>query len=193
MSLAVPPSPPKLMTAEEFFELPDDGTERDLIDGRIIVWGERMTARNRVHCRIEPRIAHLLQSWLETNPDQGGAILSGEAGFRLKRSPDSLVGIDVAYASEQVMSETPPEVPYFDGPPVLAVEILSPSDKLEQIVKKVRKYLEAGSVVWVVNPDFRTVSVHRPGQETETFNARQELVGGPELPGLRLPVSALFS
>ena len=54
-------------------------------------------------------------------------------------------------------------------------------------------YLEVGTVVWVVDPDFRTVSVHRPGRFVEGFNETQELSGEPELPGFRVRVADLFS
>jgi Uma2 family endonuclease len=81
---------------------------------------------------------------------------------------------------------------FYDGAPILAVEILSPSDKHEDIVEKVGLYLEVGTMVWVVDPDFRTVSVHGPGQLPETLNAKQELSGEPELPGFCVAVERIF-
>src|SRR5262249_11492692 len=115
-----------------------------------------------------------------------------EAGFRLKRDPETFVGIDVAYVSAEMVANRDRKLKFFDGPPVLAVEILSPSDQLEDVVEKVEVYLEVGTVVWIANPNFRTVSVHRPGQSVEAVNDRQELVGGSELPGFRAAVSAFF-
>jgi Uma2 family endonuclease len=192
MSLTEAPPQVKLMTAEEYAALPDDGTDRDLIRGVVRVWGTKMTWRNRVHSRIETRTAKTLDNWLDSHPEVGGQVVSGEAGFRLRREPQSLVGIDVAYASADVVAATDPSLPYFDGPPTLAVEILSPSDSHEKVVAKIRDYLDVGSVVWVVDPDFRTVRVHRPGCESESFNAKQELSGEPYLPGFRLAVVDLF-
>jgi len=72
------------------------------------------------------------------------------------------------------------------------VEILSPSDTHEEIVEKIGEYLEAGTVAWLVDPDFRNVTVYRPGKDGEFFNARQELLGEPYLPGFRVPVVRLF-
>src|SRR5437764_871682 len=141
MSLAEPPSPPRKMTTEELFKLPDDGMHREIIRGEL---RERpqMTMRNHVHSRTEARIAKLLGIWLDTRPSPRGEIASGEAGFRLHRDPESTVGIDVAYAPADVVAATPPTQPFFEGPPVLAVEILSPSDKHEDVVDKVNLYLE---------------------------------------------------
>ena len=80
-----------------------------------------------------------------------------------------------------------------DGPPVLAAEILSPSDEHKDIVEKIELYLETGvAVVWIVDPDLRNVTVYRPGQQEILFAAGQELVGDPELPGFRVKVAELF-
>jgi Uma2 family endonuclease len=81
---------------------------------------------------------------------------------------------------------------YFDGPPILAVEILTPSDQHGDVVDKVRDYLEVGTVTWVVDPDFRTVTLHRPGEAREVLDDREELNGDPYLPGFRVAVAKLF-
>ena len=58
----------------------------------------------------------------------------------------------MAYVSAEVAAREP-DAAYFEGPPVLAVEILSPSDTQEDIDEKVELYLETGvAIVWVVNP-----------------------------------------
>ena len=98
----------------------------------------------------------------------------------------------MAYLSAEMAAGRDPKLRFFDGPPVLAVEILSPSDKHENIVEKVKLYLEVGTTVWVVDPDFRTVHVHRPGQPVALFHDQQDLTGDPELPGFRVAVARLF-
>jgi Uma2 family endonuclease len=188
MSLAHPPARP--MTAEALMALPDDGVERELIRGKL---RERtMTRRNPFHGSTEARIAKILGIWLDQQPEPRGEILSGEAAFRLSSEPESFVGIDVAYALPELVAKTDKGKAFCDGPPGLAVEILSPSDKHEDIVEKVGLYLEVGTMVWVVDPDFRTVSVHRPGRLSETLNAQQELSAEPELPGFRVMVAKFF-
>ena len=165
------------MTTEELLALPEDGVDRELIRGQLRE--KPMTRRNRWHSRVEATIAQFLRNWLETLPEPRGQIVSGEAGFRLRRDPDSTVGIDVAYVSAEVAAINADAV-YFDGPPVLAVEILSPSDKQEEIDEKVELYLETGvAVIWIVNPRLKTVSVYRPGADPEMFNERHELTAEP--------------
>ena len=191
MSIATPP-PAKTMTADEFLALPDDGNDRWLIRGKLRPRDPEMTMRNQVHSEVEASVVFPLMLWLHEQPEPRGRISCGEAGFRLRRDPDTLVGIDVAYTSAEIRARTAGKTTIYDGPPVLAVEILSPSDTHEEIVEKIGEYLEAGTIVWLVDPDFRNVTVYRPGQEGEFFNARQELLGEPYLPGFRVAVARLF-
>ena len=189
MSLAESPTV-ELLTAEFLSSLPDDGVERDLIRGEL---RERpMTRRNPAHGEAESLITHHLCGWLDSQPAPKGKVVGGEAGFRLKQAPVTYVGIDVAYVSPEMVASHDRKRKFFDGPPVLAVEILSPSDMHGDVVEKVELYLEVGTVVWLVDPDFRTVAVHRPGEPPETFNERHELDGSPYLPGFRVRVARFF-
>lgn len=177
-------------TTEELAALPDDGMRRELVRGQMRA--EPMTRRNRHHSRVEAQIARLLDSWLDTRPEPRGLIVSGEAGFRLERGPDTAVGIEVAYVSAEVAARNP-EASYFEGPPVLAVEILSPSDVQEEIDEKVELYLRLGvAVVWIVQIRRRTVTAYRSDGPPELFNDRQELVAEPHLPGFRVAVARVF-
>ncbi len=183
-------SPPATMTTEQMLALPDNGMDRELIRGELRE--TPITMRNRRHSRIEARVAKFLDNWLDIQPEPHGEVVSGEAGFRLRSNPDSSVGIDVAYASPELVARLPGAA-FYDGPPVLAVEVLSPSDQQEEIGEKVALYLETGvAVVWIIAPRFRTVVVHHPGSEPEMFNALQELTAEPHLPGFRVPVVSLF-
>ncbi len=189
---------PPLMTTEELLALPDDGVERWLIRGRLREkrpCGERaMTVRNRWHSRIMVRVSHLLESWLERQPEPRGSVLGCEAGVRLRRNPDSTVGIDVVYVSAEVAAHQPDDTTLIDGVPVLAVEILSPNDTQEDIDEKIDEYLQAGvALVWVIDPHHRTVEIFRPGEEPEMVNVRQDLSAEPHLPGFRIPVAQLFA
>ena len=116
-----------------------------------------------------------------------------EAGCRLLRDPDVTVGIDVVYVSPELAAREPEETDLIDGVPTLAVEILSPSNTQEEIDTKVKAYLNAGvSVVWVVNPTFRTVTAYRPDAAPALFNVQDELTAEPHLPGFQAAVADLF-
>lgn len=181
----------KPMTTEELLSLPDDGMERELIRGELRE--KPMTKRNRWHARTEAKLSYLLNAWLTGQSEPRGAVYSGEVGCILRRDPDTTVGIDVAYVSAEMAAREEDGTTLLDGPPLLAVEILSPSDKQEDINEKVDEYLASGvELVWVVDPHFRTVTVHRRGAEPELFNVLQQLSGEPHLPGLNVPVSSIF-
>jgi Uma2 family endonuclease len=153
-----------------------------------------MTKRNRKHSRALIKLGRILGNWLDMQPEPRGELVGGEAGFHIRRDPDTGVGIDLAYLSPELSAATPEDAVYVDGVPVLAVEVLSPSEKLEDILDKVREYLSAGvAQVWLVEPEFRTVTVYRAGAEPQLFNAHAELSGEPELPGFRVKVADIFS
>jgi Uma2 family endonuclease len=182
-----------LMTAREFLALPEDGKQRWLIDGQLREKDEAVTYRNRFHAWVEARIAFLLHLWLQDQPEPRGAVHSGEVGCLLGRDPDTVVGIDVAFFSPETMAKQSDTTTIVEGAPVLAVEILSPSDKVEEINEKIAVYLAGGvELVWIVDPYIRTVQVHRPARGPAMFNVEQTFDGGDALPGLTIPVADLF-
>lgn len=188
---------PVTMTAEEFMALPDDGVDRELIRGELREYREEqedygMTIRSRWHGEIGASLDYFLIDWLRRQPETRARVLSGDIGFRLGGTKESLVGIDIAVVPPELLAVTPEDQAIFLGPPLVAIEILSSSDTLKRIAEKVELYLEFGVATWVVNPAFRTISVHRPDQAVKTYNQDDELIGDPELPGFRLKVRELF-
>jgi Uma2 family endonuclease len=181
-----------LMTTEEMLALPENGTDRWLVEGHLRE--KPMTVRNRLHSRIMVCISHVLESWRMEQPELRGSVLCGEVGVRLRRDPDTTVGVDVIYISSELAAGEPEGTTLIDGVPVLAVEILSPNDTLEEMHEKTVVYLRAGvALVWVVDPYDRTVRVYRPGKEPELFNVNQELTAEPQLSGFRVPVAQIFA
>ena len=75
--------------------------------------------------------------------------------------------------------------------PDLAVEVVSPTDDIKQLMIKVSHYLAAGTVVWVVYPDEREVHVYRSGQGARIFNEDDTLTTD-RLPDFKLPVANIF-
>jgi Uma2 family endonuclease len=186
------------VTLEQFLEIernaPDD-VRLELIEGEIREY-PGMTTRNANHSEAISFIAAELVSWLRKQPDRIGTVASGEARCRLKTGPDTetIVGLDVAYFEGEQHVRRPKGQSFFDGPPVVAVEVLSGSDTQEAIVERVELLLTAGiRQVWVADPNFRTVMVHRPDAEPAGYSASKELPGEPDLPGFRCRVGRLFA
>ena len=179
------------MTTKELLALPEDGMERELIRGEL---RQREMARSsRLHAATESRIVHAIGKWLDQQEDFEGDVLSGEAGSILEQDPDTTVGIDVALFSLDVLRRQNDETRMVLGVPILAVEILSPNDKHEEIREKIVEYLRTGvSLLWEVDPDFQTVRVYRQDHEPVMFNRKQTLSAADVLPGFEVAVADLF-
>src|SRR5262245_46953198 len=126
------------MTTEELLALPDDGMERWLIAGALRE--RRLTIRNRYRSRVLIRAGKFLDNWLDEQPHPRGQILGGEAGVVLRRNPDSMVGVDITFVGADVMVRQTEDTTLIEGIPILVVEILSPSDTIEDINEKIDAY-----------------------------------------------------
>lgn len=195
----VQPVPPvagtRRVTLEEFLALPDDGVERWVIRGQLREKRDTdMTRRNRTHSITEARLTRILGKWLDQQPEPRGEIVCGEAGFLLRRDEVTITaGVDVALISATQADARSSETTLIEGPAQLIAEVQSPSDKLEEMLERMTEYLACGvPLVWVLNPYFKTLTVHRPGMDVEALSRTDTLTGGPELPGFQVSVSEFF-
>jgi Uma2 family endonuclease len=70
--------------------------------------------------------------------------------------------------------------------PDLAIEVQSPGDRQRELLDKVGEYLQAGSrLVWVIDPEARTVTVYESASHVATLREDDVLDGGDVLPGFR--------
>jgi Uma2 family endonuclease len=170
-----------------------EGTRLALIDGEIVEWGANMTTRGSWHSFALARLSYLLCDWLGQPNAPVGVIGTGEVRCRIEHDPERIVGIDVGIWLGEEFCEPPSQPPLYDVPPALAVEVLSPSDTNEDIWEKVHTYLNAGvSRVWIVDPELKTVTVHRSDAEPTLFNINHTIADDPALPGLTLAVADIF-
>ena len=78
---------------------------------------------------------------------------------------------DIAYFSAAKIPLDAMDSGYAEVPPDLVVEIVSPSDSRREVSDKARMWLRYGvDLVWVVQPDTRTVDVYEPGRAVVTLN-----------------------
>jgi Uma2 family endonuclease len=180
------------LTWDEFLALPDDDdVERLLINGELLE--KPMTKRNPVHCKTMSKLTYFLEDWLQRQPEPRGELFVGEVGCLLSQDPDTGFGIDLAYRAPDGTAQVSADGKTLVGPPALAVEILSPSNDIEEIEEKKRSYLDHGvKLVWVVNPYSKIVIAYRPDAHPELFNVDENL-GADVLPGFSAPVAKLFS
>ncbi len=77
--------------------------------------------------------------------------------------------------------------------PDLAVEVILPNDTAEEIDERAVAFLRAGtSLVWVVNPRVRTVTIHRRQGQGTVLRKEDELTGEDVIPGFRCQGRELF-
>ena len=116
----------------------------------------------------------------------------GNVGFVLARNPDTVRGPDLSFVARERLVGIDYSR-FFEGAPDLAIEILSPSNRPYQVRAKVADYLAAGCrLVWVVNPERRSVTTYRGLLAPRVVLADDELDGEDLLPGLRIKVGSIF-
>jgi len=83
---------------------------------------------------------------------------------------------------------------FLEGAPDLAVEILSPSNTVEEIHNKLVEYFDNGSrLVWVIHPKEQYVLVYRSAQEPDRLLKFTDSLDGEDIvPDFTLAVAELF-
>ncbi|HEX3315912.1 MAG TPA: Uma2 family endonuclease [Gemmataceae bacterium] len=174
-----------LTTADEFFSLPNDGQRRELVRGEV----RTMTPPGYDHGDVTLALGEVLRRHVREH--QLGKALA-EIGFIIAHDPDTVLAPDLAFVrKERVPVRGNPK--FFDGPPDLAVEVVSPNDTVNEVEDKVLDWIEAGaSMVWVVNPKHRRVTVHRSLTDVVVLHENDVLEGDPVVAGFRCQVRELF-
>lgn len=181
------PSRPTRLTAEQLYELPDDGRRHELLRGTVV--SEPLPSR--LHGRTVTRFSELLSGFVRAR--RLGAVYTGDTGFVLARHPDTVRGPDVAFVSAERERETSGVAPFFPGAPDLAVEVRSPHDRTSEVLAKVSDYLAAGCrLAWVADPESEEVLVFRSPLSPCVVAGDDALEGEDVLPGFRILVRELF-
>jgi Uma2 family endonuclease len=77
--------------------------------------------------------------------------------------------------------------------PDLAVEVVSPTDRAEDVMEKVVDYFQAGvELVWIIYPRLQMVYVYESLIKVRGLTPADTLDGGAVLPGFRTSIAALF-
>jgi Uma2 family endonuclease len=176
----------RLMTAEDLERLPNDHMRHELVRGELRTMPLAVSEHGILVIRLSIPLA------MHVNANQLGRVFAPGTGFRITADPDTVRAPDVAFVRKERTPPTGIPKSYWPGAPDLAVEIVSPKDTYEEVEEKVQEWLDAGtSVVWVVSPKRRTVTVHRSAKDVVPLTEKDELDGGTLLPGFRCRVSEI--
>ncbi|MGI8496258.1 MAG: Uma2 family endonuclease [Gemmatimonadaceae bacterium] len=175
------------MTAEQLLVSPLARERVELVAGAI----RPMTPTGAPHACISSNL--LIALGRHVKDRALGALFPEQAGFLLRRSPDTVRCPDIAFVAAHRLPPGGVRQGYLDVAPDLAVEILSPSDRPPAVSSKVSEYLEAGvRGVWIVDPDSRTVTIFARDGRAEVRQESDVLDGGDVVPGFVCGVSSLF-
>lgn len=176
-----------LITAEQLARMPQYEHGYELVAGEL----RKMSPIRRTHGLVETRLGAKL--WAHVEQHGLGEVQVGEPGFIVARDPDTVLAPDIAFIGKGRVPADAADEGFQPGAPDIAVEILSPGDRLTEARKKANTWLDAGSaMVWLVNPGRRTVTVFRHSAEPKTLTEADELDGEEGVPGFRCPVAELF-
>ena len=172
-----------LMTTEELGNLPDEPLRHELIKGELLT----MPLPKAQHGHVAANLIMILGQYVKAN---GLGQVCTHAGYKLENNPDTVLGPDVAFISHDRFALSPEG--YHDGPPDLAVEVLSQGDRRGKVEDKLSLWLEFGTrSVWLVNPQKRTVEVCLSNGDRRLLKETDELVDDT-VPGFRVQVSEIF-
>ena len=172
------------LTLEEFLALPETEPASELIDGIVV----QKPVPTWDHGVIQRLLSFVLTLYLRAHP-------TGEAGSEIR----CVFG---------PASAERPSVPdyifiragrfrrgdrHIYGAPDLAVEILSPDDRMTDVMDKLRFYLAHGvRLVWLIDPDRQTVTVMTPPDRAHILTEDDTLDGGEVLPGFSCAVREIL-
>ena len=178
------------LTDEQFFQLcqnnPDLRFERTA-SGELII----MPPTGSITSDRNSDLNYQLRGWNrqyklgKTFDSSGGFILPNGAN----RSPDaSWVKMERWDAlNEKEKEKFAPLCPDF------VVELMSPSDTIENTRAKMKEYMENGaSLGWLINRKLLQIEIYRPNQEVEILQSPQTLSGEDVLPGFVLDLSEIW-
>jgi Uma2 family endonuclease len=132
--------------------------------------------------------------WLWAKQGNRGVVFSNDSHVLTERDPDSIRGPDCAFIRREKLPEGKLPAGVLRVPVDLAIEVVSPSDRWTEVLDKVLEYLRSGvTEVWVIDPEQRSVTVHRPDVASLHFDGDDELLRPELLPGFTCRVSDLFA
>lgn len=158
-----------------------DGEQYELVDGRLLeqkksIWSSYVAGN----------IFRLLDVFCRENC-LGWLTLAGASFQCFPALPGRVRKPDVSFIRLQRLSLAQATAEgHCPISPDLAVEVVSPNDTIYEIDEKVQEYLDAGvPLVWVVNPEQRTVEIHRAGGTGTILRENDEISGEEVIPGFR--------
>ena len=177
----------KLLTAGDLLRLYGKGVRGELIRGELC---ETMPTGGE-HGEVVVNLVIALGNFVK--PRSLGRIAASDSGVWLERDPDTVREPDIAFFSTDKIPAGVRVTGYYETAPDLVVEVVSPNDSTREINDKARMWLSHGvRLVWVLDPDTRTVTIHPIDGDVMTLAGTDTLDGQDVLPGFSCNVADIF-
>jgi Uma2 family endonuclease len=136
-----------LMSVDEYLHTSFDGADREYLDGEVV---ERNMG-TRSHGRVQAEFCYLFRR----DEDRTGLYVVAELRHRVKPTRFRIPDIAV------FQGKPPEQVP--SSPPFIAIEVLSPDDRIGYIVPKLDELRTWGVAnIWVADPEDRKLFTYGP-------------------------------
>lgn len=178
------------VTEDELMALGSDARV-EVVDGEII----EMSPVGGLHEIIVQNINRILDRYVTDH--NSGLVFPDGLIFYLKRSGKRLYQARVPDLSfvraDAIPSDWAVEKP-FPRAPTLAVEVMSPDDKMVDVIEKTGEYFDAGTEqVWVIFPRTREIYQYRDVTNVKIYRGDDIIDVSALFPDLMLTLGAIFN
>jgi Uma2 family endonuclease len=174
------------LTYDDLQGMPDDGNRREVLEGELIV----NPAPRRDHQEVVANLDWILQRFLRASGS--GRVYTHPVDLNLGRH--DIVQPDLIVIRETRLGIYRPEG-IIDEPPDVVVEVLSPSTRGIDLVRKMALYARSGvQEYWIADPERRLLAINRlQGEDYVAIEPETDgWIASPTLPGLRVDPSEVF-
>ena len=176
------------LTWGAYLALPFETRNMDLVDGRIVV-----NSPGAVHELVLRRLSLAFELWAQSHFDPGEMSTQQPIGITNDRGYQP----DLAWWPESQCS-APDDPLTLRGLPSIVLEVLSPSTRRFDLVRKRRDYEAIGiAEFWTIDPITKTAALHRrsaadPGFDLSMSVSTDGSISTPLLPGFEANLASLF-
>jgi Uma2 family endonuclease len=173
-------------TPEDLLAMPD-GKSYELVRGQLV---ERNTGAES--SRVGGRLCSRLDRFCEEH--NLGIVWPADNGYQcFPYDPGLVRKPDVSFVRHGRLPGDVAPKGWVKIPPDLAVEVVSPKDRVYELDEKLADYRRVGvPLVWVINPESRIVTVYQIDRPIRLLFEDDELSGEDVIPGFRCPLREIL-
>jgi|ERR1035437_4982129 Uma2 family endonuclease len=135
-----------LLSDEEFLALPDAPGKQELLDGELV----ELPPAKRYHSQMAKRLMWLLMTALDESR------IWTQVAYWMRKGRWLIPDVSVSWPDQGEKDG------WFEGSPMVAIEIASRGNTAEELELKTALYLEQDAAeVWIVHPKSRTMVISR--------------------------------